>query len=282
MIPIKKRIFDLLDPDNKNDFFAKLINAFLVVMIMGNVIALLLVTVEEYQAKYLGLFKAFEILSVIVFTAEYGLRLWVSDLHKAYSEPVKGRIKYLLTPLAIVDLIAILPFFLQIFGIIDLRALGLLRYARLLRIFKLKRYIHSLRIIWKVFASKKEEMTIALFTILFLLVVFSTLVYLAEHNVQPDKFSSIPATMWWGIATLTTVGYGDMTPITPLGKLFASITAIFGIGIFAFPAGIISAGFAAQLQKKTQRNKSMICPHCGERISNKDVVKHVDSNKPKQ
>jgi len=282
MVPIKKRIYDLLDSDNKQDVWARRVNAFLVVMILGNVIALLLITIQEYQEKYIGLFKAFEYLSVAVFTAEYALRLWVCDLNKEFSEPGKGKIKYLTTPLAIVDLIAILPFFLQIFGIVDLRALGLLRYARLLRIFKLKRYVHSLRIIWKVFASKKEEMTIALFTILFLLVVFSTLVYLAEHNEPNTKFTSIPATMWWGIATLTTVGYGDITPITPLGKFFASITAIFGIGIFAFPAGIISAGFAAQLQKKNQRNKSLVCPHCGERISHKEVVKHVDSNKPKQ
>ncbi len=282
MQEIKNRIHNLLDSDNKADFGARILNYFLVLMILGNVASLLLITVKEYQEKYSSFFEFFEYLSIFVFTIEYILRWWVCDFDKKYSEPIKGKINYLLTPLAIIDLLAILPFFIQFFGIVDLRALGLLRYARLIRIFKLKRYVHSLRIIWKVFASKKEEMKIALFTILFLLVVFSTLVFLAEHHAQPTKFTSIPATMWWGIMTLTTVGYGDMTPITPLGKLFASITALFGIGIFAFPAGIISAGFAAQMQKKAQRNKSLICPHCGERISNKEIVKHVDSNKPKQ
>lgn len=281
MQDIKKQIYLLLDPNNRASYLARLINTFLILMILGNVLALILLTVKEYQEDYIGLFKAFEVFSVFVFTVEYILRLWVSDVNKEYAEPVKGKIKYALTPLAVIDLMAILPVYLQLFGIVDLRMLGLLRYARLLRIFKLKRYVRSLQIIWRVFASKKEEMTIALFTILFLLVVFSTLLYIAEHNVQPDKFSSIPATMWWGITTLTTVGYGDMTPITPLGKLFAGIAAVFGIGIFAFPAGIISAGFAAQLQKKAERKKSMICPHCGERISNKEVTKHVEGNNPK-
>jgi voltage-gated potassium channel len=275
---IKKKVYALLDQDNKQSFLTRLVNLFLVLLILGNVLALILLTVKEYQDKYAGFFKVFEVFSVLVFTAEYGLRLWVCDLNKQYAEPVKGKIKYALSPLAIIDLLSILPFFLQVFGIIDLRVLGLLRYARLLRIFKLKRYIRSLQIIWRVFASKKEEMTIALLTIIFLLVVFSTLVYIAEHHVQPDKFSSIPATMWWGITTLTTVGYGDMVPITPLGKMFAGVAAIFGIGIFAFPAGIISAGFAAQLQKKNDRKKSMICPHCGEKINNKEVSKHVAAN----
>jgi voltage-gated potassium channel len=282
MLEIKKKVYALLDPNNKEDFWARITSLFLVIIILGNVLALILSTVKEYQQKYEDLFVLFEDLSVFVFTIEYALRLWVCDLKKEYAEPVKGRIRYALTPLAVIDLLAVLPFFLQLLGIVDLRVLGLLRYARLLRIFKLKRYIRSLQIIWRVFASKKEEMTIALLTILFLLVVFSTLLYIAEHHVQPDKFSSIPATMWWGITTLTTVGYGDMTPITPLGKLFAGIAAVFGIGIFAFPAGIISAGFAAQLQKKNERKKSMICPHCGERISNKEVTKHVtDTNNPK-
>jgi voltage-gated potassium channel len=278
MQDIKKKIYLLLDPNNRMDFIARLINTFLITMILMNVLALILLTVKEYQEDYIGFFKSFEVFSVFVFTVEYVLRLWVADVNKEYAEPVKGKIKYALTPLAIIDLIAILPVYLQLFGIVDLRMLGLLRYARLLRIFKLKRYVRSLQIIWRVFASKKEEMMIALFTILFLLVVFSTLLYIAEHNVQPDKFSSIPATMWWGITTLTTVGYGDMVPITPLGKLFAGIAAVFGIGIFAFPAGIISAGFAAQLQKKAERKKSMLCPHCGERISNKEVTKHVTGN----
>jgi voltage-gated potassium channel len=278
MQDIKKRIYLLLDPNNKADYSARLVNTFLILMVLINALSFVLLTVKEYQEDYLEVFKDFEIFSVFVFTIEYALRVWTSSLNKEYAEPRKGVIKYLLSPLALIDLMAILPAYLQFFGIIDLRMLGLLRYSRLLRIFKLKRHVRTLQIIWKVFASKKEEMIIALLTILFLLVVFSTLVYIAEHHVQPDKFSSIPATMWWGITTLTTVGYGDMVPITPLGKFFAGVAAIFGIGVFAFPAGIMSAGFAAQLQKKAERKKSMICPHCGERISNKDVSKHVEGN----
>jgi len=274
MNAFKKYVYQILD-HNRKETGSKALGYFLVVLIIGNVFTLIFSTVKEYNDIYGELFLDFELFSIVVFTIEYILRLWVSNLDQQYKGGFSGRLKYFISTLAIIDLIAILPFYLHLIGLIDLRVLSMLRISRMLRIFKLKRYVHSLQIIWKVITGKKEEIFIAIFIIFFLLIVSSSLVFIAEHDAQPDKFSSIPATMWWGIATLTTVGYGDMTPVTAMGKIFGAFTAVFGIAIFAFPAGIISAGFTALLQKEKKDNIK-ICPHCGEKIDSTDFSKHIE------
>lgn len=162
--------------------------------------------------------------------------------------------------MAIIDLLAILPFYLPFVGV-DLRLLRMLRLLRIFRLFKIARYLKALNLMKRVFSKKKEELIIALIFTIFLLLIASTLMYYVENEVQPENFSSIPETMWWGIATLTTVGYGDIYPISGLGQILGGVIAIIGIGLFALPTGILAAGFSEELsQVKFKENN---CSTCG-------------------
>jgi voltage-gated potassium channel len=137
----------------------------------------------------------------------------------------------------------------------------------LFRMFKIARYLHALSIFRRVLKDRKEQLVLSFIFILFVLVVISFIMFYAEHDAQPDKFSSIPATMWWGIATLTTVGYGDIVPITALGKFLGGLFAIAGVGLLALPAGILSSGFFEMLHtKNTNAKHTKVCPHCGKEI----------------
>ena len=169
--------------------------------------------------------------------------------------------------MALVDLFAVLPFYLPMIFPFDLRFIRAFRLFRLFRLFKLARYSVAFKTLGRVIKLKKEELNIAVFIIFLLLIVSSSLMYFVEHNVQPNTFQSIPHALWWGVSTLTTVGYGDIYPITPIGKFLGAIIALLGIGIFALPAGIFASGFAEELAK---RNKETIyCPFCGKNINSK-------------
>ena len=133
----------------------------------------------------------------------------------------------------------------------------------LFRMFKIARYLHALNVFKKVLHERREQLVLSVIFLLFVLIIISFFMYYAEHDAQPKKFSSIPATMWWGIETLTTVGYGDMVPITPLGKILGGFFALAGVGLLALPAGILSSGFFEMLHQTREAKK---CPHCGEEI----------------
>jgi len=237
-------------------------------LIVLNVIAVVCATVDSLYDKYQSFFECFELFSVVVFSIEHCLHVWCCNVSAKYRHPIWGRIKFMLTPLAIVDLIAILPFYLPLISS-DLRFIRALRLLRLFRLFKMTKYSRSLRMLLRVIKNKKEDLLVTVFVVGLVLVMGSSIIYYVEHNVQPDKFPHIPAALWWGVVTLTTVGYGDVYPITPLGKFLGAIVALFGIGIFALPAGIIASGFNEEIQKRqTLRNKTqpITCPHCGKEI----------------
>jgi len=233
-------------------------------LIFLNVGAVIIGTVEGIHTEYATLLYNFEVISVIIFTVEYLARLWSCVADSRFSKLIKGRLHFMVRPLSLIDLIAILPFYLPLLGI-DLRFIRILRLLRILRVAKLGRYSDSLQLMVAVIRSKKEELILTIVVLLFLLVISSSLMYYAEHSVQPVEFSSIPATMWWSVVTLTTVGYGDAYPLTAVGKLIASVIAILGIGMFALPTGVIGAGFIEEIQK--QKSTKVKCPHCGEEIN---------------
>lgn len=262
---MKETLFEILEGDER--FLARFVDIFLLLLIQLNVVVVLLETVPDLNARYSDLFFEFEVFSVVVFTLEYILRMWVCTQRDEYKGSVRGRLRYAITPLAIVDLAAILPFYLPLLFPFDARMLRMLRLIRLLRLLKVIRYSESLRIFTGVYRMKKSELTMVFLVILFLLIITSAVIYHVENEAQPDGFSSIPASMWWGVATLTTVGYGDIYPITPLGKFFGAIIALLGIGLFALPAGILGAGFVGALRRKS--SSSFYCPHCGEEITRK-------------
>ncbi len=210
--------------------------------------AFILETSQPINQNYHWLFRGIGIFSTIVFTIEYGLRLWLCTVERQFSHPVWGRLRYAFTPMAIIDFISTFPFYLLLV-FHNLAFLKTLRLLRLARILKIGRHSKSVRSLVRVIISKQEELFITLSIIAFLLIIASSLMFFAEHDAQPEAFSSIPAAMWWGVITLTTVGYGDIYPVTVTGKLLGASLACFGIGVFILPAGIVASSFAAEVSR---------------------------------
>jgi len=258
---IKGRVFGILEPGDED---SKYFDPFIMGLIMLNVVAVVLETVHSIYVTYSHIFYAFDVFSVAVFTVEYILRVWSCTKDYRFRDPVRGRLRFMMTPMALIDLMAVLPFYVP-FIFPDLRFIRAMRLFRLFRILKLARYSESLQTFIDVLKLKREELILMFFAIIILLIVSSSLVYDAEHEAQPEAFASIPAAMWWGIVTLATVGYGDVYPITFWGKLIGSIVVILGIGLFALPTGVLAAGFAEVLARKKEKEKmeKMRCPHCG-------------------
>lgn len=232
-------------------------------LILLNVVAVVLETVPSLHLAAGGFFWWFETFSVAVFSVEYVARVWSCVEDPRYARPLGGRLRYAATPLALVDLLAVLPSLLPMVGV-DLRLLRAVRLFRLFRILKLARYSATLRAMGRVFRRRREELVITLSAIGLLLLVASSLMYFAEHGAQPEKFSSIPAAMWWGVVTLTTLGYGDVYPITALGRLLGGVIALSGLLIVALPTAILGAGFIEEMDFSRGRDARSRCPHCGE------------------
>ncbi|MBP1928955.1 voltage-gated potassium channel [Methanolinea mesophila] len=249
MSTLKHKIYEVLEPSAEQGTLSFLVDIFLIVLILANVVVILMETMEPIHALMSPYFVIFDLFSVGVFTVEYLLRVWTCTENPEYSSPLSGRAHYIVTPLALVDLLAILPFYIPFVIPVDLRFLRILRLIRLIRVFKLARYSDAMALFFRVLRREKALMLVLLSVVGFLLVISSSFLYYAEHEVQPEDFSSIPETMWWSIATLTTVGYGDVYPITPVGKFFAALTALFGIGLFALPAGILASGFVEEIRE---------------------------------
>lgn len=225
------------------------VQATLTGLILLNVLAVVLETVEPIRAGNARLFQAFEIFSVTVFAAEYLIRLYaaVESPHDRFRHPLWGRLRFVLTPLALVDLAAILPIILQAVTGLDA---GALRVLRLLRMLKLLRYSSSMAMLGRVVYSERRSLAGALVIFLVLLVLSSTIAYLAERTAQPKSFGSIPDAMWWAMAALTTVGYGDVTPVTTLGRLVGGFVVLLGIGAIALPTGIIASAFVEEQKRR--------------------------------
>jgi voltage-gated potassium channel len=205
----------------------------------------MLETIDPLFLRFEDFFYWFEVFSVVIFTVEYLARVWAAVEAAGYEAPITGRLRYAGRFLMLIDLLAILPFYLTAIGIgLDLRFLRALRLVRLFRLFKLARYSDAVDAFIIVLRERREKLVIAVTANLLLLIVASSAMYIVEHQAQPDVFPSIPETMWWGVITLTTVGYGDVVPATMLGQAVGAIVAILGIGMFALPAALIATGFA--------------------------------------
>ncbi|REA05779.1 potassium channel protein [Haloferax sp. Atlit-6N] len=232
-------------------------------LIAANVMAVILSTVDALYAQYSFYFRAFEVISVTVFSVEYLGRIWAVTVRQEYANPIMGRLRYALRPMLIIDLLAILPFYVGFF-FVDLRFLRALRLFRFFRLLKLARYSQTIQAFKYVLKEKREDLIVAVSATLILLVLSSSMMYFFEHEAQPEAFSSIPETFWWGVVTLTTVGYGDVYPVTFGGRVFAAVVAFLGVGLFALPASILSSGFVDQARSSESET---MCPHCGEVIS---------------
>jgi len=258
----KGKVHILLHPELGESKADKFVNAFIITLIILNVLAVILETVKDLYARYETFFNYFDKISVFIFTIEYILRVWSCTHDPRYRGSIKGRIKYMLTPGALIDLLAFLPSYFHTFLNFDLRMLRLLRLMRFFRLFRLTAYTKSAQMIFNVFRTRVNELLLSFVMVLFLIVIASCLLYFAEHYAQPDKFSSVPATIWWAVVTLTTTGYGDMYPITTIGKILAGTIMLTGVALFALPAGIITVGFLEEF-RVNKKYKGRNCPHCG-------------------
>ena len=246
----KQRLYHILERGRPDDKVSQFVDWTLVVLIVANVAAAAAATVEPLYDRYKQAFWAFEVFSVAVFTVEYLCRLWVCTEHLSLSRhgPIKARLKFVLSPYGLIDLLAILPFYVGL--LMPTADLRFVRVFRLLRLLKLARYSPALVTLWQVLVSEKRALGAALLIMVILLIVSSTAIYHVEHDVQPEKFGSIPAAMWWAIATLTTVGYGDAVPVTGVGRVIGGLVMILGLAMFALPVGIIASGFATEIHRR--------------------------------
>jgi len=277
---MRRRTWEVVSVADSGDTTSLYFDVFIMALIALNVVVVIVGTVPWIEAGFSELLWTFELVSVGVFSIEYGARVWAAVEDERYARPVVGRLRFARSPMAVIDFLAVAPFYLPFFGV-DLRFLRSLRLLRIFRIAKLGRYVPAFYSLRNVIVRKKEELILS-FSVLALLLVFAaSLMYYAEHAAQPEAFSSIPATMWWAVATLTTVGYGDVYPITTIGRILASASAILGVGLFALPAGILASGLQEEWAALKERQRMLgatvdlaeaddakppppgHCPHCG-------------------
>jgi voltage-gated potassium channel len=248
-----ERVYQIVEKAEPGDKLSLAFDIFITVLILLNVAMVVVETVEETHLRFGLFFRLFEIVSVLIFTVEYVLRVASCNFDVRYRRFFWGNVKYIFSFMALVDLFAILPFYLPMVFPVDLRFLRAFRLLRFFRILRAKRYVEALQLLKKVFYEAREELITAFTFVAILLLIGSTLVYYFENPVQPDAFPNVPATLWWGVMTLTTVGYGDVTPVTTGGKIVASAVAVLGLLTFAIPTAILGTEFLNELRKKRER-----------------------------
>ena len=251
---IKRGVFEVIQPSadatGRRRVVSGIFDGTIMVLIVFSVLSVFICTFKIPDWLFRILIRI-EFVSIIIFTIEYALRIWTANMLYPGLSPIRARIRYVTSPMAIIDLISILPFLVPVLHTYNLIGVRVFRLVRLLRIFKLNRYSDALAAIGDVFRSKSQQMIASVFFVFMILILASLLIYYAEHDAQPDQFENAFSGLWWAVATLTTVGYGDIYPITPLGRFLGAIIAILGIGMVAVPTSILSAGFMETLEKHT-------------------------------
>lgn len=247
---VRARAASILDVPEAGDTASRRFDVFLIVLILLNVVAVILESVESLHTRWAGAFHFVEIVSLAIFSLEYLTRVWSivdNRWRSEYSHPVWGRLRFMRSPMAIIDLLAVAPFWLSMFVPMDLR---FLRVVRLLRVLKLTRYSAAMNLLFEVFRDEARVIGAAMFSLFLILILTASMTYLVEHEAQPEAFANIPQAMWWAIVTVTTVGYGDVVPITAAGKLLGAVLGLVGVGMVALPAGILASGFSGALDRR--------------------------------
>ena len=271
----RKRVWKLLEPAEDNDNLSKFIDIFLVNLIFFNILMVILETVDTLYFKYKLWFIYFELFSVTIFSLEYVSRFWSCVENKTKGETNgKARLRYIFSFSAIIDLIAILPSLLAfLFPTVDLRFVRALRIFRLL---KFSRYSNSINTLLIVLWDQRKSLGAAFFILFIVLIISSSGMYIVEKDIQPDKFGSIPQSMWWSIVTLTTVGYGDVYPVTSMGKFFGSIIIILGIGTVALPSGILASAFTEYTRRNQKKYEDKLKFMLSDNIIDEEERKELD------
>jgi len=251
----RRIVFRVLDTAKENDLPSRIVDLSLIVLIALSVTAVIVESVPSVEARFDAQLYWFEVLTVSVFSVEYVLRIWSSvERHgNARFNGLWSRVRFMFTFHAIVDLLAILPFYLLTFGLLGSVDMRFLRAFRLLRVLKLTRYSAAMNMLTVTFQENGRALAAAFLILLTIMLLAASGMYYFERDAQPVAFGSIPASMWWAFATLTTVGYGDVTPITVGGKIFGAMITVVGIGMVALPTSILASGYSQQLKiRQTQ------------------------------
>jgi len=249
MAQLRHRLYEILDQASVGDGIGRLVNRLIVLLIVVNLVAITIESMPAYGTRYAVLFEAIELLSLIVFTIEYALRVWVAVEHMPYGKEKasRARLKFMLSAFGLIDLLAVLPFWLAFVAPAGLRVLLVFRVIRFL---KLARYSPGMRSLLDVLYSERR----ALFGCLVILggatLIAASVMHVVEQHAQPEKFGTIPDAMWWAIVTLGTIGYGDVVPVTALGRLVAAVTIFTGLIMIALPVGIVATAFANEIHRR--------------------------------
>lgn len=246
---LRRRVYLALEQGPVGESIAAVVDRLLIALILVNLVAVVLESVPSIEARYLTLFDTIEYISLVVFTLEYALRLWSAVEHGPHHHlvPAQARLKYALSAPGIVDLISVLPFWLALVLSTDFRFILVFRMVRL---FKIARYSPAMRSLLDVLYSERRALFGCLVIGMGAALVAASLMHLAEGKIQPDKLGTIPDALWWAVVTLGTIGYGDVVPITPLGKLVATGTIFIGLIMIALPVGIIANAFSEQIHRR--------------------------------
>lgn len=242
-------MYEIIADPKEGDRIGNFVNFFILGLIAVNVLVGILETIEPLRQEMPNFFYWFETASVIIFTVEYLIRLWACTSQEEFQHPIKGRIKLSLQPMPIIDLLAILPFYIQMVvpSGMDLRFIRILRLFRLFRLFRMGSLMKAVRTLSVVFKRKKNDLSIAIIVLGIVVIFAASLMYLAEGKTPGTKFTSIPASMYWAMITVTTIGYGDMFPVTAVGQILGALIGFAGVCVFALPVAILGAGFIEEV-----------------------------------
>ena len=277
---LKEKTAELLAKDDGDNKAGRIVSWAIILMIFLSILAIVLESFADLAARYYRFFRGFETFTVMFFSVEYVLRIWTADV--VYPNVRFPRLKYLFSFMALMDLLAILPWYLPFISA-DLRYLRVVRMGRLFRlsrVAKLGRHLSALQSIKRVIRLSASRLVASVLLCFVVMLLSAIVIYTVESTVQPDKFPNVLASLWWAVMTLTTVGYGDVYPVTVVGRIFAGIISLVGIGIIAIPTGIIAAGFTAVMPKEEKEEIKGIekeiaekeeaaleyCPFCGKKL----------------
>jgi voltage-gated potassium channel len=253
---VRKSLAIIFEDEEPRTTATRVVNGALALLIVANVAAIMLESVEPFRRQYSAAFDTFEAAATAIFAVEYVLRLWVCVDYRAvsYDDSLWGRLRYMRSFFALVDLAAVLPAVIGVFGAADFRVLRLLRLVRML---KLIRHSTTFTLLWTVLREEARSIAALLFVLGLTVIISGSLMYMLEGEVQPNLFTSIPVAMWWAIETLTTVGYGDFVPITAAGRILGGVVSIIGIGTLALFSGLITVAFIDQLKMYRERQANI-------------------------
>ena len=286
----ERALYYIVDEKDESNRLSKSFNYFLMVLITLSVGEMALETDDSIFLPYMWYFTVFDIFTVMVFSVEYIIRIMTAHLDPENAGKTRWQSirSYMFSFAGIVDLVSILPFYLT-FTKIDLRVLRMIRLMRFLRVFKITRYNNSMKLVVDVIKDKSSEIGVIMGLIIIIMIISSFIMFYAEHDAQPDQFPNVLGCLWWAVVTMTTIGYGDVYPVTMVGKIVGSTMALLGIGLVAMPTGIISAGFLEKVNERKEKklaenkkndekteeaeqgaasddDKKHFCPYCGHRL----------------